>query len=165
MLKLKAMGFASQTIRSSELMTPTSRARSRGLFLGVDHSMVAIILVGIGSSLGGVLRYLVSVWVYRVLDSPWFPYGTLTVNVLGCLVIGFLAGLAESRAAFTSELRLFIFVGVLGGFTTFSSSALETFSLLRATEQVSALVNVGLQLLLGLLAVWVGNILAHAIGG
>jgi len=81
--------------------------------------MVAIILVGIGSFLGGALRYLVSVWVYRVLDSPWFPYGTLTVNVLGCLVIGFLAGLAESRAAFTSELRLFIFVGVLGGFTTF----------------------------------------------
>jgi len=119
MLKLKAMGFASQTIRSSELMTPTSRARSRGLFLGVDHSMVAIILVGIGSFLGGALRYLVSVWVYRVLDSPWFPYGTLTVNVLGCLVIGFLAGLAESRAAFTSELRLFIFVGVLGGLPLF----------------------------------------------
>src|ERR1044071_1185789 len=127
--------------------------------------MLAFILVGIGSFLGGTLRYLVSIWVYRVLDSPSFPYGTLTVNVLGCLIIGFLAGLAETRAAFTPELRLFVFVGVLGGFTTFSSFALETFSLARDTEQAAALVNIGLQLLMGLLAVWIGNILAHAIGG
>ena len=127
--------------------------------------MVAIILVGIGSFLGGALRYLISSWVYRVLDNPWFPYGTLAVNVLGCLIIGFLAGLAETRAAFTSEMRLFVSVGVIGGFTTFSSFALETFSLVRDTEQVAALVNIGLQLLMGLLAVWMGNILAHAIGG
>lgn len=131
----------------------------------IKTTMVAIILVGIGSLLGGVLRYLTSIWVYRVLDSPWFPYGTLTVNVSGCLVIGFLAGLAESRAAFTSEIRLFIFVGVLGGFTTFSSFALETFLLVRDTEQLAALVNIGLQLLLGLLAVWMGNTVAHLIGG
>ncbi|HEX5608137.1 MAG TPA: fluoride efflux transporter CrcB [Candidatus Binatia bacterium] len=127
--------------------------------------MLGIILVGIGSFFGGALRYLVSTWVYRVLDSPWFPYGTLIVNVSGCFVIGFLAGLAESRAAFTSEMRLFVFVGVLGGFTTFSSFALETLSLVRDTEQMAALANIGLQFLLGLLAVWVGNMLAHAIGG
>jgi len=127
--------------------------------------MLGIILVGIGSFFGGALRYLVSTWVYHVLDSPWFPYGTLIVNVLGCFVIGFLARLAESRAAFTPEMRLCVFVGVLGGFTTFSSFALETFSLIRDTEQMAALVNIGLQFLLGLLAVWVGNMLAHAIGG
>jgi CrcB protein len=103
--------------------------------------------------------------VHRVLDNPWFPYGTLAVNVLGCLVIGFLAGLAETRAAFTSEARLFLFVGILGGFTTFSSFALETFSLARDTQNVAALMNIGLQLILGLLAVWIGNVLAHAMGG
>jgi fluoride exporter len=127
--------------------------------------MIEIILVGIGSFLGGALRYVISIWIYRVLDSPWFPYGTLTVNVLGCLIIGFLAGLAENRAAFTSDIRLFVFVGVLGGFTTFSSFALETFSLIRNTEQAAALVNIGLQLLSGLLAVWIGHMLALALGG
>jgi CrcB protein len=89
--------------------------------------MIAIVLVGIGSFIGGVLRYGLSSWVYKALDNPWFPYGTLVVNTLGCLVIGWLAGLAEARAFFTSEVRLFIFVGILGGFTTFSSFALETF--------------------------------------
>ena len=127
--------------------------------------MSGIVLVGVGSFLGGILRYGLSTWVHRVLDNPWFPYGTLTVNVLGCLVIGFLAGLAETRIALTSETRLFLFVGILGGFTTFSSFALETFSLARDTQNIAALINVGLQLILGLLAVWSGNILAHAMGG
>jgi CrcB protein len=127
--------------------------------------MIAIVLVGIGSFIGGVLRYELSSWVYKALDNPWFPYGTLVVNTLGCLVIGWLAGLAEARAFFTSEVRLFIFVGILGGFTTFSSFALETFALARDTQNVAALANIGLQLILGLLAVWFGNILAHAIGG
>lgn len=127
--------------------------------------MLPIILVGVGSMIGGVLRYSLSTWLYRVLDNPWFPYGTLAVNGLGCLVIGFLASLAESRLAFTSEARLFIFVGIIGGFTTFSSFALETFSLARDTQSAAALLNIGLQLALGLMAVWVGNIMAHVIGG
>ncbi|HYA29243.1 MAG TPA: fluoride efflux transporter CrcB [Acidobacteriota bacterium] len=127
--------------------------------------MLAIVLVGVGSFIGGILRYQLSTWVHRVLDNPWFPYGTLTVNGLGCLVIGFLAGLAESRSAFTSEARLFIFVGILGGFTTFSSFALETFSLARDTQSAAALLNIALQLMLGLVAVWIGNVMAHALGG
>jgi CrcB protein len=127
--------------------------------------MLSIVLVGVGSLIGGVLRFSLSTWVYRLLDNPWFPYGTLAVNGLGCLVIGFLAGLAESRLAFTPEARLFIFVGILGGFTTFSSFALETFSLARDTQSAAALLNIGLQLALGLVAVWIGNIMAHVIGG
>ena len=127
--------------------------------------MIGIMLVGVGSFIGGVLRFGLSTWVHRVLDNPWFPYGTLAVNALGCLLIGFLAGLAEARVAFTSDVRLFIFVGILGGFTTFSSFALETFSLARDTQTVAALANIGLQLVFGLVAVWVGNVLAHAMGG
>jgi CrcB protein len=127
--------------------------------------MIGVLLVGVGGFVGGVLRYGLSTWVHRTLDNPWFPYGTLAVNGLGCLVIGFLAGLAESRAAFTPEARLFIFIGILGGFTTFSSFALETFSLARDTQSFAALANIGLQLFLGLLAVWLGNVIAHALGG
>jgi CrcB protein len=127
--------------------------------------MTGIILVGVGSFLGGILRYGRSLWVHRVLDNPWFPYGTLAVNVLGCLIIGLLAGLAETRAALSSQVRLFLFVGILGGFTTFSSFALETFSLARDTQNAAALANVGAQLVLGLWAVWLGNMLAHALGG
>lgn len=127
--------------------------------------MLRIVLVGVGSLVGGVLRFGLSTWVHRVLDNPWFPYGTLVVNGLGCFLIGFLAALAESRSVFTSEVRLFIFVGILGGFTTFSSFALETFSLARDTQSAAALANIGLQLTLGLVAVWIGNVMAHAMGG
>jgi len=125
--------------------------------------MLQILLVGAGGFLGSVLRYLLSRWVHTVLDNPWFPYGTLTVNVLGCLVIGFLAGLAENRLVFTSDGRLFVFIGVLGGFTTFSSFGLETFSLVRSAQSLAASLNVGLEVALGLLAVWIGNVLARLV--
>jgi CrcB protein len=123
--------------------------------------MATILLIGIGGFVGSVLRYLLSGWIHRVLDNPWFPYGTLGVNVLGCLVIGFLAGLAEMRGAFTSETRLLVFIGVLGGFTTFSSFAFETFSLAKNVQTLAALMNIALQLVLGLIAVWVGHIFAR----
>jgi len=71
--------------------------------------------------------------------------------------IGFLAGLAETRSIFTADDRLFIFVGILGGFTTFSSVALETLWLTRGTQGLAALINIGLQLFFGMVAVWVGN--------
>lgn len=116
--------------------------------------MIGVLLVGVGSFVGGVLRYGLSTWVHRTLDNPWFPYGTLAVNGLGCLVIGFLAGLAESRAAFTPEVRLFLFVGILGGFTTFSSYMLDTLTLGHAGEHALAFWNVALQTALGLVAVW-----------
>jgi CrcB protein len=125
--------------------------------------MLQMLLVGAGGFLGSVLRYLLSRWVHTVLNNPWFPYGTLVVNVVGCLVIGFLAGLAENRSVFTSNGRLFVFIGVLGGFTTFSSFAFETFSLARTTQNLAASVNVGLEVVLGLIAVWIGNILARIV--
>lgn len=125
--------------------------------------MLAIVLVGIGGFLGSVLRYLVGGWVHRALDNPWFPYGTLFVNLIGCLVIGFLGGLAENRQVFAPETRLFLFLGVLGGFTTFSSFAYETSALLNDGQIVLASFNVGLQVIFGLVAVWLGSFLSRLI--
>jgi len=123
--------------------------------------VLPILLVGAGGFLGSILRYVLSGWVHRILDNPWFPYGTLAVNVTGSLVIGFLAGLADSRSFFSSEARLFVFIGLLGGFTTFSSLTIETFSLARSAQLLAAAMNVTLQIFLGLVAVWLGNLLAR----
>ena len=120
--------------------------------------MRSILYVGAGSFIGGIFRYLLVTWTSQILN-PSFPYGTLAVNVLGSLLISFLAGIAESRATFTIEARLFLIVGIVGGFTTFSAFAWETFSLPQKT--VGAL-NIALQLILGLLAVWIGHLLAYA---
>jgi CrcB protein len=119
--------------------------------------------VGAGGFLGSILRYVLSGWVHRVLDNPWFPYGTLVVNITGSVAIGFLASLAESRSLFTAEFRLFVFIGLLGGFTTFSSLTVETLSLARNTQFVAALANIAAHILLGLLGVWFGNLLARLV--
>ena len=88
-------------------------------------------MVGLGGFVGAACRYLLSTWVQK--SSGWisFPIGTLVVNVLGCLFIGFLGGLVISRELFSPTMRLFLLTGLLGGFTTFSTFSFETLMLLR----------------------------------
>jgi fluoride exporter len=116
-----------------------------------------LLLVGAGGCIGSILRYVVSGYVQQSTGSVHFPYGTLAVNVIGCFVIGALSALAENRGIFTMEARLFVFVGILGGFTTFSTFSNETMTLLRGGDTLRALVNVAAQLILGLGAVWLGR--------
>jgi len=118
--------------------------------------LLIILLVGIGGFIGAVLRYLITNWTQDTINALSLPYGTLTVNILGCLLIGLLAGLSESRNLFGTETRGLILVGVLGGFTTFSAFGYETIQLLRDGESLAAFSNVGLHLCLGLTAVWIG---------
>lgn len=125
--------------------------------------MTKILLVGIGGFIGSVMRYLVSGYVQQATKSVGFPYGTLAVNVVGCFVIGFLAQLAEGRGVFTSEARAFVFIGILGGFTTFSSFGNETLSLARDSQMMSALANVGANVVIGLFAVWLGRTVSYMI--
>src|SRR5512140_948269 len=120
-------------------------------------------LVGVGGFIGSVLRYLVSGSVQQTSSSVQFPFGTLAVNAIGCLVIGFLSQLADSRGVFTAETRGLVFVGILGGFTTFSTFSNETLNFLRGGEMLLAVINVGAQLVLGLGAVWLGRTLAYLI--
>lgn len=125
--------------------------------------MLNILFVGLGGALGSIGRYLISGWVQAATKSIQFPYGTLAVNLFGCFVIGFLAQLAETRGVFTSESRLFVFVGILGGFTTFSSFGNETFNLARDGELWSSLTNIGANVMIGLFAVWLGRTLAYLV--
>lgn len=114
------------------------------------------LLAGLGGFIGSALRYLINVFIYEWFNYPLFPYGTLAVNILGCLLIGFLAGLAEYRDAFSPDMRVFIFIGILGGFTTFSSFGYDTFGLWRSGEFLLAFANIALQVVIGLGAVWLG---------
>lgn len=125
-----------------------------------DMAVTKMMLVGAGGFLGAILRYGVSGLVQAATRSIGFPYGTLTVNVIGCLVIGILSQMVASRGLFSPELRIFIFIGLLGSFTTFSTFGNETFNLLRDGETVSALAYVGLHLVVGLGAVWLGHMMA-----
>jgi CrcB protein len=116
-------------------------------------------LVGSGGFVGALLRYGLSGLVHRQVPFATFPYGTLAVNLLGCLLIGVFAGLAESRQLFGPELRTFALIGLLGGFTTFSTLGYETFAMIRDDEYLLAVANVGAQVVLGLALVWAGYVL------
>jgi fluoride exporter len=120
-----------------------------------------ILIVGIGGFVGSVLRYLVSGWVQHLSKSLDFPYGTLAVNLIGCLLIGFLGELAEARGVLTSETRLLVFIGLLGGFTTFSSFGNDTLNLARSGQMANSLANVAVNVVIGLLLVWLGRTVAY----
>ena len=123
-------------------------------------SLFTISVVALGGALGSVARYLLGTWIQSASRSIDFPFGTLTVNLIGCFVIGLLSQLAETRGAFTPETRGLVFIGVLGGFTTFSSFGNDTLNLFRDGETVNALVNVGTNVILGLALVWLGRTVA-----
>jgi len=118
--------------------------------------LVHLLAVGAGGFFGAVGRYLLGMALFALPGGGRLPYGTAAANVLGCLLIGVVAGMVEGRAAFSPELRLFLTVGLLGGFTTFSTFGYETVQLLRAEGAWLAILNVGVQLFLGLAAVAVG---------
>jgi fluoride exporter len=122
----------------------------------VKVALIYAAAVGIGGFLGALARYGLGGLVHRIPGTSGFPYGTLVVNLLGCLLVGVLAGLMEGRQMFTPEFRLFAVVGVLGGFTTFSTFGIESFMLMRDGEYLRVVANVGLHVIGGLLLVWLG---------
>lgn len=123
--------------------------------------MVNILIAGAGGFLGTIMRYLLNNLIYKLFNAPLFPYGTMTINILGCFIIGLIASLAESRIDLTPEMRIFIQIGILGGFTTFSTFGYETLALLRDGEFLLGLINVLVQVVVGLFAVWLGYHLAQ----
>lgn len=116
--------------------------------------------VGAGGFIGSILRFLLSGWVHSLIRFGTFPWGTLVVNGLGCLALGFLGGVAESRQMLGPAQRAFMFIGVLGGFTTFSTFAYETIGLAQHSGP-RALANAALQMGLGLAAAATGYALTR----
>jgi fluoride exporter len=116
--------------------------------------MKIILLIGIGSFIGGIFRYLLSLFIQNKFLSA-FPFGTLTVNIIGCFLIGIIFGLSE-RGNITMEWRLFLVTGFLGGFTTFSSFSNETVALFRDGQLWHAFTYIITSVAIGLLATFTG---------
>ncbi len=123
-----------------------------------------ILIIGAGGFLGAISRYYVAGWVQDFSRSVHFPYGTLAVNVIGSFLLGFLVRYAFIHNVFSPEVRLLIFIGFLGAFTTFSTFSNETFNMFVDGATLPALMNIATNVLLGLGAVWLGQSLAFAIG-
>lgn len=114
------------------------------------------LIVGLGGFLGSGFRFAVSRLMQQLMPAAFFPVGTLTVNLVGCFIIGLLGGWVENLESFNPQVRLFLFIGLLGGFTTFSTFGYETMALLRDRQVAWALLNVGVHVIVGLAAVWAG---------
>lgn len=127
--------------------------------------MEKLAYIAIGGGVGAVLRYLISGWGQRVVGPAGFPTGTLLVNLLGCLAIGALVSYFAGPHRVREELRLGLLIGVLGGFTTFSTFAYETLALLEDGQRMRAALNIVLSNVLGLAGVWSGYRLVQHLRG
>ncbi|NJO14929.1 MAG: fluoride efflux transporter CrcB [Thioploca sp.] len=121
--------------------------------------MFRLVAIAAGGAVGAVLRFWLSNWVHTLLNTK-FPYGTLIVNILGCLAMGFLSVVMLERFV-SVEWRAALLTGLLGAFTTFSTFSLETLNLLNQGESTKALLNIFFNFSLCLLATWLGLSLAR----
>ncbi len=116
-----------------------------------------LVLIGSGSFIGGILRYLTSRFVQNTFISS-FPFGTFVVNVIGCFLIGLFYGLSERGEILSAEWRLFLTVGFCGGYTTFSTFANENVAMLRDGNILYFALYVGFSVCIGILATYLGNL-------
>lgn len=117
-----------------------------------------LLLIGSGSFIGGIFRYLLSKYVQNSLIAA-FPYGTLVVNITGCLLIGIIYGLSERGNIISSDWKIFLTVGICGGFTTFSTFANESLFLLKEGNIIQFALYAGLSVFLGVAAAGLGFII------
>jgi fluoride exporter len=123
--------------------------------------LLQYLMIGVGGFFGAISRFFVSTQVQK-LSNSFFPFGTLTVNMLGCLLIGFLFGAVNSTQLFSLSVKHLLNTGFIGAFTTFSTFGYETFILIRDKKFIQALANILIQIVVGILAIslgyWVFNI-------
>jgi len=119
-----------------------------------------LLIIGSGGFIGSIARYLVSQLNLSV-NFHSIPVGTLLINIIGCFLIGFLTGVADKSMILTTEWRLFLMVGLCGGFTTFSAFANENLMLMHNGQMLAVLLYTALSILLGFLAVYFGYIITN----
>ena len=124
--------------------------------------MQRLIFIGLAGFAGTLMRYWLSDWTARRFGET-FPTGTLVVNLIGCFLAGLLFYLMFDRYLVSPTVRSVVLIGLLGGFTTFSSFGLQTFTLLRDGEMGLALFNIAISNVGGILMVWVGYSLAKSL--
>ncbi|AIC27483.1 MULTISPECIES: fluoride efflux transporter CrcB [Rhizobium] len=124
--------------------------------------MIQALLVAVGGAIGSVLRYYVGRWALKLM-GPAFPWGTLAVNVVGCFVIGVFAELIARKFNASTELRLLLITGFLGGFTTFSAFSLDAISLFEGGEAVAGGIYIVASVGLSMAAVIAGLAIMRAL--
>lgn len=121
-----------------------------------------ILIVGAGGFIGSVMRYLVQYFVEKAVEHG-FPWGTFVANIVGSFIIGIVFGLAQKGNLLSAEWRMFLAVGICGGFTTFSSFAYNNLTMLKEEAYGQLIWNIGGSLFFGMLAVYLGMILVRAV--
>jgi len=122
----------------------------------MNLQLSTLLWVGLGGFIGSICRFALGGAVHQLLHKSAFPYGTMVVNLVGCFAIGVVGGLVETRQLFTLETRMFLLVGLLGGFTTFSTFGYESLTLVRDGQVLASLANIAVQVVAGIFLVWVG---------
>ena len=126
----------------------------------ITPSLLQGLVIACGGAIGALLRYMTSQFIYHRVGQE-FPYGTLGVNIIGSLLMGFLYILLIERFALSSEWRSFLLIGLLGAFTTFSTFSIETLNLIFSGELVKAALNIVLSVLLCIIAAWIGIVIGR----
>jgi len=122
----------------------------------------SIMIVGLGGFIGTVARFLISRY-FQVNVTSIFPWSTFIVNIVGCLLIGLIYGISEKSDVLSPEIRLFLTVGICGGFTTFSTFSNDSFMLIREQEWIRFALYTSLSIFIGLMAVYVGRFIIKLI--
>ena len=127
----------------------------------IAYGLPQLLWVGLGGFFGSIGRFVMAGMFNRFSPALGFPVGTLTVNVIGCFLIGLLHSVAETRSLLGPDTRIFLFIGVLGGFTTYSTFGFESLALLKDGAMLKASTNILLHVFVGLAAVWLGDFLGR----
>lgn len=122
--------------------------------------MYNLLILGLGGFFGAISRYMLSEYVQNLFKQTAFPYGTLAVNILGCFVLGLLTHAAGAKGLLDAQTRLFLMVGFVGAFTTFSTFSLESANLFQSGQNAAGLLNILSSNLLGLVFVFIGQSVA-----